>query len=441
MRYRYWIMITILLLGVIVMALVSYKRASLQIPQKIVIATGSANGYYDKLGGEMKEDIERAHPRVTVKILQTNGSQKNRDLVENKKADFGFYQNNGNQNNDNTNDSIRAVANLYSEALHLIVKKHAGIQSINDLKGKIVAIGSEGSGTRLMALEVLNHYGIKIEDFKYARNLEFNEIDTSFASGNLDAAFVVMGIFSPLLINLFRQHDDLQLVSIEYAEALSLKHRHVSTYHIPEGAYKADIPVPDAHFTTIAVKATLVTTKQTPAFVVKSLTELLLAGSFRKNMNLMELDDTFAQAEEDFKLHRGALAYYRRKPTPYSVMMEGLKEAAGFLIILVALASGIPFVLLRRSSKKKKLLRDRFANYARKLQEQMSEVLLEQDVRTLIRRMQMFQTLQEKIVQDVIENELGEEESMILLQLCATLFTMSHFRILSSGNQENMRVD
>ena len=436
MRYRYWIMITILFLGVIVMALVSYKRASQQIPQKIVIATGSAKGYYDKLGGEIKKDIERAHPRVTVEILPTNGSQKNLELVENKKADFGFYQNNG-----STSDSIRAVANIHSEALHLIVKKQAGIQAINDLKGKIVAIGPEGSGTRLMALEVLNHYSIKIEDFKYARSYGFNEVEASFSSGDLDAAFVVMGIFAPLLIDLFRQNDDLQLVSIEYAEALSLKHRHISTYHIPKGAYSADIPVPNANFTTISVKASLVTTKQTPAFVAKYLTKLLLSSSFRKkkNMNLMELNDTFAQTEGDFELHRGALAYYnRQKPTPYSVMMEGLRESAGFLIILVALAAGIPFVLLRRSSKKKKLLRDRFANYARKLQEQMSEVLLEHDVRTLIRRMQMFQTLQEKIVQDVIEGELGEEESMILLQLCATLFTMSHFRILSSGNQEKM---
>lgn len=429
MRYRSWIIMAVLVCAVIVLALVSYKRASLQLPPKIRIAAGPIKGYYYKLGSEIKKIIENKHPKVTVEVLQTQGSEENLRLVAERRVDFGFYQNSG-----QTSASIRTIANLYSEALHIIAKSTARITSINDLKGKVVSIGPEGSGTRLMALEVLEHYNIQLKDFD-VRSAEFDELEAAFAAGDVQAAFVVMGVLAPGLINLLRQHDDLELVPVEYAEALTMKKPSMCGYHLPKGAYRASPPVPADGFVTVAVKASVITAKYTSAFLVKYLTELVFSDAFRKGMNLTELNGTFAQEEEDFKIHKGALAYYnRQKPTPYHVMLEGLKQASGFLIALIILATGIPLFLLRISRTKKKFLRERFCDYARKLQEQMSEVLVEDDVRTLTRHTQMLQTLRERIVTDVLAGELGQEESMILLQLSTSLFTMSHFRLLLSEN-------
>ncbi|HIE29081.1 TPA: TAXI family TRAP transporter solute-binding subunit, partial [Candidatus Poribacteria bacterium] len=212
MLSKNWIVMVGLICAIIVMALVSYKRSLLQLPRKIVIATGSTQGYYYKLGNEMKRIIEKEHPKAQVEILPTQGSYENLKLIERGEAYFAFYQNSG-----DTTTSIRSVANLYSEALHLIVKNSSGITSIKELKGKTVAIGSEGSGTRLMALEVLKHYGIELNDFEH-RSYGLDELDAMFPK-DLQAAFIVMRVLAPGLLDLFRKHEDLQLVPIEYSEA------------------------------------------------------------------------------------------------------------------------------------------------------------------------------------------------------------------------------
>jgi len=436
------------------MALVSYKRSLLQLPRKIVIATGSTQGYYYKLGNEMKKIIEKEHPKAHVEILQTQGSFDNLKRIERREADFAFYQNSG-----DTTTSIRSVANLYSEALHLIVKRPAferserssGITSVKQLKGKVVAIGSEGSGTRLMALEVFKHYGIELKDFDN-RSYGLDELDAMF-SEDLQAAFVVMGVFAPGLTDLFRQNEDLQLVSIEYSDALNMKYPSMCAYHIPAGAYRTDPPVPKAEFNlgerippkaplpeefvTVAVKASIITNKHTPSFLVKYFAELIFKNEFRNGMNLIELNSDYAQVEEDFPLHSGAIAYYNRgKPTLYSIFIEGLRRSLVSLIALVVFVIGIPFVLFRKSYEKKKAHRERFADYARKLQEQMGEVLVDEDTHALIRRMQMLQIMQERIVNDNMTGMLENQECMILLQLSAALFNMSHFRILLSEKNE-----
>ena len=50
---------------------------------------------------------------------------------------------------------LRAIANLYPEAVHVIVRERSSIRSIKDLAGKRVSLDLKGSGTRTTALLVL----------------------------------------------------------------------------------------------------------------------------------------------------------------------------------------------------------------------------------------------------------------------------------------------
>src|SRR3546814_5720751 len=44
--------------------------------------------------------------------------------------------------------SLRAIANLYPETIHLVVSAEAGIESVSDIKGKRISLDRPGSGTR-----------------------------------------------------------------------------------------------------------------------------------------------------------------------------------------------------------------------------------------------------------------------------------------------------
>src|SRR5205814_6314289 len=54
----------------------------------------------------------------------------------------------------------KALAVLYTNLTHLVVKESGGISTVPDLKGKRVSMGSAGSGTEIIANRTLEAFGM-----------------------------------------------------------------------------------------------------------------------------------------------------------------------------------------------------------------------------------------------------------------------------------------
>ncbi|MDE0041837.1 MAG: ABC transporter substrate-binding protein, partial [Candidatus Poribacteria bacterium] len=138
----------------------------------------------------------------------TDGSPDNLDRIMEGKVQFAFYQNNGKSqfgqvDGKKSGESIqavrevRAVANLYVEVLHVIVRKGIGVDGIQGLRGVNVSVGAQDSGTIQVAQQVLRHYNMSVND-KQMHTLNFDDTLKAFDSGEIDAAFIVTGSLSPM---------------------------------------------------------------------------------------------------------------------------------------------------------------------------------------------------------------------------------------------------
>lgn len=90
------------------------------------------------------------------------------------------------------NEALRVVTNLYPESVHLVVRRNVGIFGIQDLKGLRVAIGPEGSGTRVEALAILAAYGLGPDDLDLV-DWQVGKAADFLRSGHLDGFFFVTG--------------------------------------------------------------------------------------------------------------------------------------------------------------------------------------------------------------------------------------------------------
>src|SRR5262249_10559610 len=89
-------------------------------------------------------------------------------------------------------DVLRAIANLYPESFHLVVRKGSGIKTMADLKGKRVSLDEPGSGTLVDARLILAAYGMTEKDIK-AEYLKSQQAADKEKEGSLDAFFSVSG--------------------------------------------------------------------------------------------------------------------------------------------------------------------------------------------------------------------------------------------------------
>ena len=88
--------------------------------------------------------------------------------------------------------TLRALANLYSETVHVIVRADSGIHALKDLKGKRVALGEPESGTLVDARLVLGAVGLTEKDVK-GSNVKLAAAEDSLKDGSLDAVFQIAG--------------------------------------------------------------------------------------------------------------------------------------------------------------------------------------------------------------------------------------------------------
>jgi TRAP transporter TAXI family solute receptor len=133
--------------------------------------------------------------------------------------------------------NLRVLARLYPENVHLIARKDAPIASVTDLKGKRVAMGPEGSGTSATAKLILSAYAVKWNTVQM-KHMEFSAISEAFASGAIDAAFMVSGA-PTLAIEDVAARTPIKLVPISgpTAEKLAQVFPFYSRGVIPAGTY------------------------------------------------------------------------------------------------------------------------------------------------------------------------------------------------------------
>ncbi|WP_240002583.1 TAXI family TRAP transporter solute-binding subunit [Oleisolibacter albus] len=99
---------------------------------------------------------------------------------------------------------LRAIANLYTETIHLVVLGDSGIARVRDLKGKRVALGEQGSGTLVTARALLAAYGLSEKTVKPAY-LSPGAAGDRLVAGDIDAFFIVGGYPLPAVADLARR--------------------------------------------------------------------------------------------------------------------------------------------------------------------------------------------------------------------------------------------
>ena len=419
MNAKTWVLWAVLAL-IVIFAAVTYSRLASRLPHEITIASGSEVGMYHQLALKLKEGMERHHPRIKVDIRSTAGSAENLQLLLSGEVDFAFHQNSG-----ETHPDIRGVANLYSEVVHLVARCNTEVQSVLDLKGKRVSVGADGSGTSQMAEEILGHFNMGVSDVE-AQNLSFSEIRAAFRRDELDAAFIVSGILSPALTELLRT-GEYDLVPIHHAEALTFKNPTLFAYHIPQTAYSGNPAVPAEDIKCIAVKASLITHEQTPAYMVRTMTQTALSILFRKQMHLRELTEDFARDEQDFPMHRGSQEYFSRgKPKFSSSIAEAFRDSLPYLLILSVLVIVIGATLRQRFVEKKRLLQQRLHEIMVQVSDIEEDQRGETDKRQLLRVLDQLSRIKKRTIEDHVQGRLiaGFEHIAFMMQLDGLINTI-----------------
>jgi TRAP transporter TAXI family solute receptor len=205
--------------------------------------------------------------------------------------------------------SVRVIANLYTEDVHLIAAQDAKISTVEDLRGKRVGISTEGSGTLITARAILSAYRLSERTIVPNYDSADKAIDL-LQSGQLDALFFVGG--APVdLVEQLLSTGTATVVAIggEGRDRLLAREPRLSARVIPEATYES-LPAID----TVGVDALWITNEAEPEALVYAMTKALFHAANRASLDSkragMRILDIASAVPVGFPIHPGAMRYF-----------------------------------------------------------------------------------------------------------------------------------
>ncbi len=186
--------------GMIVLFIFGVSIAWAQKAVRLSIATGGTGGVYYPLGGGMASIISKYIPYAEATAEVTTASVDNCRLIGAGKADLALimadsgwdaYQGRGVFKE---KIPLRTLFAFYPNNMHIVTIEGRGIEKVADLKGKRVSTGAPGSGTEVMALRVLEAYGLNPDKDMKRDKLGASESAGALKDRKIDAYFWVGGV-------------------------------------------------------------------------------------------------------------------------------------------------------------------------------------------------------------------------------------------------------
>lgn len=285
----------------------------------VTVATGGTGGAYYPLGGAMANIFNDNLENVTANAQSTGASVENINLVASGDTEVAFVQNdvtyyawNGIESFEDSDEitNIRGMAMLYPEVVQIIATTSSGIESVEDLVGKDVAVGASGSGTEVNARQILAEYDITYDDLGKADYLSFNEAADQLKNNQIDAAFVTAATPTAAVTEV-TQTSDIVVVPVEASVIASLNEQYpfYTEFTIESGTYKNQ----DTDIVTPAVMAMLVVPEDLGEDLVYELTKALfenqqVIADTHDRGNDIQLESALEGMPID--VHPGAQRYY-----------------------------------------------------------------------------------------------------------------------------------
>jgi TRAP transporter TAXI family solute receptor len=414
------------MLLVFVGSLLFWMFRSEGLPQTVRIATAEVPGVYHLVGEQIEKSLGDRLDRI-IEIVTTQGSVDNFRQLNAGKVDLAIVQGGTVPIQD-----VSVVTPLYPESLIVIVRKSRDIETIPDLADRNVALGWEGSGNRISAIKVLDHFGIR--DHEIGKNrLHFKRLADD---PSLDAALAIAGVGHRDLVEILASNE-YRLHPVESARAIDMVHPFLRYSEIPQGLFAERPAVPAETIPTVSTIAYLVVRNEAPEQLVRAALAAVHEESLRLTIpTLIPRHEVLKWVST--RMHPVAQQYFNPSDD-IGVMANVMESLAATKELIFAFGAGL-YLLWHRWRR----LKEREIQEAINRQKEHLDSFLEKTLRIEAAQMttsdvpQLRKYLDQVIgikleaLREFTEEELrGDQAFSIFLTQCANLISTIQMRIIA----------
>jgi TRAP transporter TAXI family solute receptor len=284
------------------------------------IVTGGTGAVYIVYGAGLAELLNKKLG-TAASAQSTTASVDNMKLIRDGKADLAFtladtafdaVNGKGSFASPEKPSDAKALAVLYSNLTHLVVKEGGGINTVPDLKGKRVSMGSAGSGTEIIANRTLEAYGLDPAKDISRERLGAQDSANALRDGKIDAFFFSGGLPVPAVLDLAT---GTKIKMIDLADSIQKMTAKYGNFYFP-------IKIPKSTYNTAAdvTVSGVANLLVVPTGFDPALAQAILATMFDNKADLVKVHSAAndlslesAVVGSPIDYHQGAIDFYKSK--------------------------------------------------------------------------------------------------------------------------------
>ncbi len=281
-------------------------------PHTITITSGPDGSAFQKNAARYAKILARSG--IKLNIFPSEGSQENlKRLIDPKfKVDIGFVQ--GGVAKGETIDKLVSLGSVFYEPLMIFYRSPKPIELLSQLKGKRLAIGPEGSGTRTLALALLDLNGIKPGEGTAMNEDDSDDAAKALLAGTVDAVFMMGDSASTQVMRTLMRTPTIHLFSFIQADGYVRRINYLSKLELPKGSIDFGKNIPSQDVYLIGPTAEIIARND----LHPALSDLLLeaAREIHGSATLLRRQGEFpAPLEHEYRISEDASRFYKSGKT------------------------------------------------------------------------------------------------------------------------------
>jgi uncharacterized protein len=292
--------------------------------RRVIVATGGTGGVWYVYGGGLAKLITSYVPGVEATAEVTAASIDNLKLLAQAQADLAFVIADALKDAIDGTESFkdfgrvpaRTIAVLYPQPVQLVTVAGTGIESIQDLRGKVVSIGAPGSGTEIFSIRMLQAAGLDAERDIRPQRLSVAESVNAIKDRKIDAFVWNSGLPAGAVLDLANTPGmKMRMLPTDGVLAEMQRRWGAETYflsEVPQETYPGmteDVP-------TVAVAAILVAAEDVSDELAYEITRAMFEKqdeltAVHPSARLLTLETAVTGSPATY--HPGAIRYYRER--------------------------------------------------------------------------------------------------------------------------------
>jgi TRAP transporter TAXI family solute receptor len=337
---------TVLFLLAVIFAAVFWSIRSAP-PRTLIITSGPPGSSYEHSAQKYRQIL--ASNGVDLKILSSGGSIENLQRLSDPKfrVDVGFVQTGPSE--DTNEAKLSSLGSIANQPLLVFYRSAKPITLLSGLAGKKLAVGAAGSGTRELALTLLQTNGVSADTNTVYLDLDAEAAAKALLDGKVDGVFLMGDSASSQTMRTLLHAPGIQLFDFVQADAYTRRFRYLNKLQLPRGSIDFGQDVPAHDINLIGPTVELVTR----ANLHPALSDLLLeaAGDVHGNASLLQRQNEFpAPLEHDLKINPEATRYYKSGKTflyrslPFWLAILVNRVLVAFVPLVLVLIPGLKLI-------------------------------------------------------------------------------------------------